>query len=434
MTPRAPLLIAGGLWTLLGLAAVWWPQLGELWRWLGVLGLGVLAADAWRLWRTPDPVLARELVRNQAQGRWSRVRLDVTNRATRRLCLSLHDLHPLHTDTEGLPVQLRLNASASGERLYRLRPLRRGDFEISACDCALYSPLGLWRARRCLRVRSALRVFPDVTGARHQALLAAQSVHPRPGLHPLPRQGRGTEFHELRDYRAGDGLHQIDWKATSRMRRLISRDYEDERDQHLLLVLDCGRHMRHAEGERAHFDEALEALLLLARFGLRQGDAVGFMTYGGVRRWFAPRKGEAALWSLLEAVHDLEPSLEGSDALGVARELMRTTSRRALVVMVTNSRGEDQQGLELALRFLRRRHLVLLADLRERRLDEALEAPIQKLQDALRFHALHQWLELRRKQHARLRHLGIQVLDLPPAHLPLALIERYNRIKRAAAL
>ncbi|MBN2885498.1 MAG: DUF58 domain-containing protein [Chromatiaceae bacterium] len=434
MTPRAPLLIAGGLWTLLGLAAVWWPQLRELWRWLGVLGLGVLALDAWRLWRTPDPTLARELVRNQAQGRWSQVRLDVTNRAARRISLSLHDLHPLHSDTEGLPVQLRLNASASGERCYRLRPRRRGDFEISACDCALNSPLGLWRARRCLRVRSELRVFPDITGARHQALLAAQSAHPRPGRHPLPRLGRGTEFHEMRDYRAGDALHQIDWKATSRMQRLISRDYEDERDQHLLLLLDCGRHMRHAEGERAHLDEALEALLLLARLGLRQGDAVGFMTYGGPHRWFAPRKGEAALWPLLEAMHDLEPSLEASDALSVARDLMRITSRRALVVVVTNSRGEDQPGLEQALGLLRRRHLVVLADLRETRLDEAFKAPIRQFRDALRFHALHQWFESRRAQHARLSHLGIDVLDLPPARLPLALIERYNRIKRTAAL
>ena len=48
--------------------------------------------------------------------------------------------------------------------------------------------------------------------------------------------------------------------------------------------------MRHADQDRGHLDEALNALLLLAYVAVRQGDAVGLMTFGGPKRWFAPRK------------------------------------------------------------------------------------------------------------------------------------------------
>lgn len=434
MRPRSPLLVLLLLWAVLGLGLYWWPVLMLAWRWIIVVLAALALMDALLLWRAPSPGLRRELATNLAMGLWSPVRLWFENRSSRSLRLMLHDLHPLECAVEGLPARLRLAPNQRSRLEYRLQPRQRGDFVISGCDCALISPLGLWRQRRCLEVASRLRVFPDFGGVHHHRLLAAHERRVARGPHLLPRRGSGTEFHALRDYRSGDALHAIDWKATARAQRLIAREYEDERDQRLVMLLDCGRHMRHADQGRGHLDEALNALLLLARVALRQGDAVGLMTYGGVRRWLAPRKDGSTLKRLLQTVYDLQPTLEASDVLGAARDLLRVTPRRALIVLVTNTRGEDSAGLEQALSLLRQRHLVVLADLRESALEQALDAPIRDVQSALRFHALHQWFEQRRERHQRLHHLGIQVLDLIPSRLPLALIERYSRIKRAAVL
>jgi uncharacterized protein (DUF58 family) len=158
------------------------------------------------------------------------------------------------------------------------------------------------------------------------------------------------------------------------------------------------------------------------------------MTYGGPRRWFAPRKEPATVNRLLEAVYDLQPSLEAADPLAAARALLAAMPRRALVVILTNSRDEDQEGLEQAAQLLRRRHLVVVADLREAALDRALEAPIGNLEEALRFHTVHGWLAQRQRHQERLQHLGIQSLDLLPAQLPIALVNRYFDIKRAGLL
>ena len=63
------------------------------------------------------------------------------------------------------------------------------------------------------------------------------------------------------------------------------REYQDERDQCVVFLLDCGRRMRADEGSAArrgsHFDAALDALMLLAYVALKEGDEVGAMTFGG---------------------------------------------------------------------------------------------------------------------------------------------------------
>ena len=434
MTPRPPLVRALAVWTAVGLAAVWLPWAATLWQGTGLLIAALALGDWLALRRLPDPRIIRRMGRALPLGVWSPVTLEVANPSDQRLRLSLHDLHPGEFAVRGLPVDLNLSPRQQGRVHYRLCPPNRGDFPLTGCEVATRSPLGWWLRNRVLPPADTLRVFPNFAEISRYTLLAASDQLAQLGVRRLRRLGSGAEFHQLREYREGDALRQIDWKATSRMRKLIAREYQDERDQRLVFMLDCGRRMRHRDQGRGHLDEALNALLLLAYVAVRQGDAVGLMTYGGPARWFTPRKEPGTVNRLLQGVYDLQPSLEAADPLVAARALLAAMPRRALVVILTNSRDEDQEGLAQAAQLLRRRHLVVIADLREAALDRALEAPIDTLDDALRFHAVHGWLTERQRHQERLRHLGIQVLDLLPAQLPIALVNRYFEIKRAGVL
>src|SRR3546814_8797339 len=95
------------------------------------------------------------------------------------------------------------------------------------------------------------------------------------GAHLKRRRGEGTDFHQMREYRVGDSLRQIDWKATARARKLISREYQDEKNQQLIVVLDTGRRMLATDGALAHFDHALDASMVVSSMAFRQGDGGG---------------------------------------------------------------------------------------------------------------------------------------------------------------
>lgn len=435
MRPRRPLLIALGLLAVLAVAAAGWPGLLPAWQALALLLAGLAGADAWLLLRSPTPRVQRRVAAILPQGAWNRVQLTLTNPMRRALRLDLHDLHPPDASARGLPATLALAPAAGLSLEYRLRLPERGERRFAGCDLRLHSPAELWSRRRRVGPEQALRVYPNFREISHYTLLAASDRLAGIGVRRQRRRGAGAEFHQLREYRRGDALRQIDWKATSRMRKPIAREYQDERDQRLLFLLDAGRGMRHLGRDgRSHLDDALNAVLLLAYVALRQGDAVGLMAYGGERHWFAPRKDPDTVNRLLRAVFDVQPSPTAADPLAAARELLRQQPRRSLVVMVTNGRDEDHPDLLRAVQVLRRRHLVVVADLREAGLDRALATPIQSEGEALRFHAVHAYLADRRRHHERLQHLGVRVLDLRPDQLPVALVNTYFDIKRSALL
>jgi uncharacterized protein (DUF58 family) len=296
------------------------------------------------------------------------------------------------------------------------------------------SPLGFWQRKIFVECPERVRVFPNFRQISRYALLATDHRLSQMGVRRRQRRGEGSDFHQLREYRAGDSFRQIDWKASSRYRRLISKEYQDERDQQVVFMLDCGRRMRHAEQGQLHFDQALNAILLLTHVAAQQGDAVGFLSFGGSNRWLPPSKGGDPVRRLLYRTYNLESSIEAADYLLAARELMPKQSRRALVVIVTNTRDEDQADLTAAVRLLQRRHLVVVANLRESLLDQTMSQPVRDFDGALRFHATGEYLDSRRRSLETLRHQGAVVLDLLAPHLPVALVNNYLTIKASGAL
>jgi uncharacterized protein (DUF58 family) len=248
------------------------------------------------------------------------------------------------------------------------------------------------------------------------------------------RRGEGTEFHQLREYRQGDPQRAVDWKATARTARLIAREYEEEKDQRVLLVIDCGRRMASKDDELSHFDHTLNAALLLAHVALRQGDAVGMLTMGGAQRYLEPRKSIGAVHAMLNRVYDLEPTLAVPDYDQAARDVMRHLRRRALVIVLTNLRDEDDASLLPALRLLRTRHLVVLASLREAIVGRALSARVDSFDRAVTHAAAAEYLALRERVFRRIGAAGVMALDVEPERLAITLVNRYLELKREGRL
>ena len=279
-----------------------------------------------------------------------------------------------------------------------------------------------------------VRVYPNFAPLAKFALFSAEQASRLVGAHLKRRRGEGTDFHQMRDYRVGDSLRQIDWKATARTRRLVSREYQDERNQQVVLLLDTGRRMLARDDVMSHFDHVLDASLVVAWLALRQGDAVGLLASGGDAAWVPPQRGAAAIDRLLRASYALQPRPVATDFLAAATDLALRQRRRSLVMLVTNLRDEDIDDLLEATRLLRRRHVVCVASLREAVLDRAAATEATDLPAALTAAATVQYLARRDAAHDALRSHGVRVLDVTAAGLAPALVETYLDIKRTGQL
>ncbi|MGH8723613.1 MAG: DUF58 domain-containing protein [Burkholderiales bacterium] len=404
--------------------------------WTAIAGgfLLLAALDAFAGLRLPAPALSRHVPGSLALGVRSEVRLRVANAAGGRVRLELHDHHPASFESEGLPRRLDLAREQWTEVAYQVRPVARGNAQFGAAEVRLHSPLGLWLVRKYSGNPSPVRVYPNFRALAKYTLLATDNRLSQIGVLQVRRRGEGMEFHQLREYRQGDAQRAIDWKATSRTQRLIAREYEEEKDQRVLLVIDCGRRMASKDDELSHFDHALNASLLLAHVALRQGDAVGMMTMAGVERYSEPRKSVAAVNAILNQVYDIEPTLAVPDYHLAARDVMRNLRRRALVILLTNLRDEDDETLLPALKLLRSRHLVVLASLREAIISRALSARVDSFDRAVTHAAAAEYLAQRERTFRRIGASGAVCLDVEPERLAISLVNRYLELKREGRL
>lgn len=469
MIPARRLLVTAGVMLVAAIAAsVWRTQ--SAWMMLAcAVGLTAVV-DLLLGWRTRTPEVHRTVSGALAIDVDQVVTLRLVQQARRTLRIEVFDHVAQALGPQDLPRQVSLpfiggSDAAFVDLSYRIRPVLRGCFDFGPVEMRIASPLGLWQRRVRASPRSGtqqVKVYPNFAAVAGYALLATDRQLAQIGVLKRRRRGIGSDFHQLRDYREGDSQRQIDWKATSRMGRLIARDYQDERDQQIVLLIDCGRRMAAHEdaagpnptGARlSHLDHVLDAALLLAHVALRQGDAVGVLAVGAltngsvhgttpddvaslpvVNRWLAPRKSPAMLDAIMNQLYDLQPSLVSTDYHAAASELMVRVPKRALVVMLTNLRDEDDDTLAPALRMIAQRHLVLLASLRETVLEETLAAPVHTLDDALTHAATLQYLERRETSFARLQGHGAMCLDVEPRQLALGLVNRYIDIKRAGRI
>nr|WP_298144954.1 DUF58 domain-containing protein [uncultured Pseudomonas sp.] len=409
------------------LHALWWAALLVL--------LGAMLVDAGLLRRLPTPRIERQLPGNLPLGRWSEVQLQVHHDYSRALTLEVFDHLPGEMAFEHLPLRVDLHPGEHTQVAYRVRPLSRGHFVFPRCEVELPSPLGLWRARRYLELAGETRVYPDFARLYGAQLMAVDDWLSQLGVRQRPRRGLGLEFHQLREFRDGDTLRQIDWKATARKRTPIAREYQDERDQQIVFLLDCGRRMRSQDGELSHFDHALNASLLLSYVALRQGDAVGLATFASEQqRFLPPVKGPAQLNVLLNAVYDLHSTQLPADFASAADTLLGRQRRRALVVLVTNLRDEDDQELLNAVKRIGRQHRVLIASLREEVLDEVRQTPVRDFETALAYCGTLDYLNARATLHERLIAHDVPILDARPSELGPELVSRYLAWKKAGVL
>ncbi len=427
------------------------------WIWAAAVGglAALVAADALvcvsRL-KQPDWIgVERRIAHTIPVGVPIEVTLKLNNLGQYRVALTIYDLYPTSCLTENLPVTVKLPAGGFVECRYQLTATERGDMRFAGTGVRFASPLGLWVFALTINEprdeAARIRVFPDYAAVTRYALLAVDHRLSQLGVLKRRRRGDGMDFHQLRDYRDGDSPRSIDWKATSRRVKLISREYQDERDQQILFLLDCSRRMNAKDDVLSHFDHTLNASLLLTFVAIRQGDSAGLMTFGGeantADRFLAPKKTPETVSRFLNALYPLQPSLKTPDYYQAAVDLGKRLNKRALIVVISNLRDEDEDGLHSALAQLKRRHLVLFANLKEKAIEDTLQpaketniSGVNTLREAdlIEHAAALGYAAEREAVLARMRARGVRVLDVVPEQLPMALVNRYLDLKQSGAL
>jgi len=434
MSPTLRLLQLASAWTVLAVLVAAVPSTAIVWQGIGVVALLVVLTDMILLRGFQPLDIERRLPGRFALREPGEVRLTLRNPGRQSAKLELFDGIPQGAEAETMPWSGEIPPQREIRVYHPVKLTRRGELEFSPVQVRRISPLGFWMRRTLHGSVETVKVYPNYEPVVRFALLAMQQRESPMGIVRRPRPGSSRDFHQLRDYRDGDPFSQIDWKATSRRQMLISRDYQEQRDQSIVFLLDTGRRMRALDGGVEQFDHVLNAILLVSHIALRQGDQVSVKSFGGTDRWLPPIKGGHAMPVLLNHLYDYQTTAAPSDFAGAVEHLMARQRRRSLVIVLTNLRGEDEKELLPALQVLGRRHLVLVASMREEVVQQAFSRPVESFSSALKYLAADRYVQERREILASLAASGILTLDSTAGEFAVALANSYSDIKAAGRI
>lgn len=400
-------------------------------------GLTLLAYVAWRFAPTAADISIRRKTDKVLSVRVpNRVELIVENVGPMPITGRLRDEPPPDFERSENEFRLHLAPGRSVELAYQVTPQERGLDYFRGTYLRVDGALGLAQRDLLIATHAPIRIYPNVLALREFDLLRQRGRLQTLGVRQNRARGLGTEFESLREYTDGDDYRKIDWKATARQGKLMTRLYEQERNQAVIVVIDIGRKMLAEVDGVTKLDLVLDSSLMLIHAAMHAGDQVGLLVYSDtVRRYLPPKKGKNQIAAIIDAVHDLVAEPVESEPERAFSYLDSRWKRRSLLIGFTDVENEDEaKRLVAAMGGIPRRHITVMARVMDPRLREALSTPVHD-RDSLYFRAAGSLLMRDREDVASaLSTARVHSLESEPEELAGELVSFYVEVKERALL
>ena len=453
MKPGPVLIIIALLWLILAVAVYFIPFLSIIWIYTALGIIPFLIIDYFVLKFLSERFkVKRDIPKSLALGKKIIIKLNISRGNSKAdilfipIKICLFDLYPpsmdLSTEYKNFPAVLDRQLLKKGSLTfeYTIYPRERGPWFFPGTELMLSSPLRFWDLKVFHKCESWGKTYPDFNKIIARADL--RFLLERTGVKNIRRRGQGMDFLSLKDYQDGDAIRDIDWRATSRRRsmdgypKLMVREYQEEKDQQVLFLLDTGYrlHKRESDSGRTQFDSALESILLLSWVSLKHGDSVAAASFGKTSRWFFPRKGMSAFPLLMNSLYDLKSSPSPSSPLACLEEALGRLKRRTFIILISNFREEDGESLSWILKRIEKRHLLLLVSLKEKDAESLASRQPGNTEEALETAAAFSYLASRRELYKSWEHMKLLTLEASSQTLSPALINRYLEVKKSGRL
>jgi uncharacterized protein (DUF58 family) len=418
-----------------------WSPAWSKWYLLGwnLVCLSLAFIDYYRTEDAEQFEIVRKLSKRFIIGEENEVQIELSSSFKRQISLQVKDEYPPELELRGerlLTTIIPLRARRSTILNYNLFAGARGDYRFGDLVLRWTSPWGLVTKQSRIKAAQSVKVYPNLSPAKQQELLAYRNRALQLGIRRMRLKGQGREFESLRDYVRGDALRHISWSATARRGKLVTRQYEEERNQNIIVMIDAGRLMTSRIDNMSKLDHAINAALAVGFVANRGHDNVGLLAYTReVVTYLPPQSGNAQINAMQEALYNLKPQMIEPDYAKAFQYLSQHCKRRSLVIILTDliDREASSELLQYTANLIPR-HLPLIVTIGDNDLKALVIEKPSKIDEVYRQSVAEELLLQREEALARITELGGLVLDIPAGELSFQLVNKYLEVKARGLL
>jgi len=400
-------------------------------QWLLVALVAVTLGDVALLYASRRGMTAtRSCNERMSLGDDNPVEINLTSHYSIPVRVDVIDEVPHVAERHGETLHCRLDRNDSAVLHYNLRPLQRGQCDYGRVLAFVRSPLGIAERRCASPEQRIIHVYPSYRRLDHLELMAISNLTLL-GSKRVRRIGNNTDFEQIKPYVQGDDYRTINWKATARSAQLMVNVYQQERDQALYCLIDCGRTMHDRYQGLTLVDHAVNASLALAYVAIHRDDRAGLVSFDKeIHTLITPSSRMTHMSSIVEALYNIDASSADSDYETLVLTLNQRITHRALMVLFTNFTSRPSLERQLPyLQQLSRHHRLLVVIYDDPDVQEYLATPATNLRE-------HYGRIVARRDMSERKHLcnllaqhGIQSIHTTPAQLTVDVLNRYIEVR-----
>ncbi len=184
-------------------------------------------------------------------------------------------------------------------------------------------------------------------------------------------KGRGMEFSEVREYEPGDDVRLIDWNVTARMGHPYIKEFREERELTVMLMVDVSSSGEFGSVEKLKNEVAAEIASVLAYSAIKNNDKVGLIVFSDtIEHYISPQKGRAHIWNLIRTILNFVPEGRHTDLNLPLEYLLKVQKRKSVAFLISDFQAERYLR---NLRLVRQKHdliAIAISDPRESELPD----------------------------------------------------------------
>lgn len=397
---------------------------------LAIISLSLV--DFFILFRIKDPLeVQRTMTQRLSNGDDNKIQLSVESFYPFEISLNIIDEIPFQFQVRDFKLDLHIKPGQKKTLAYELRPTERGEYHFGMIRLYACSFIGLISRRSSIDLTTMVPVYPSFIQMRKFEMYAISNRLTDLGIKKIRRIGHTMEFDQIKEYVRGDDVRSINWKATARSQNLMVNQYQDERSQQVVNVIDMGRVMKMPFDGLSLLDYAINTSLVISNIALIKDDKAGLLTFTNNKLTAVrPEKRRTHIQRIQEALYNLDTNFLESNYERLLVGLKTHLNQRSLVLLYTNF--ETLSGMKRQLPYLQqiaKDHLLVVVFFENTELTGLLKEEADTISDIYVKTVAEQFDYEKRQIVKDLNQRGIHTILTPPKELSVNAINKYLELK-----
>lgn len=391
----------------------------------------VVSIDVYLLFKHQNPIKIKRIYPEKlSNGDENELTIQLTSQLKNKIKLRLIEELPIQFQYRDFLKTLNLIDSEIQTIHYQLTPKQRGEYHFGFCHVFI-SILGFVERKYSLEENLMIPCYPSFIQLKKYMLLATTNRLHELGVKKIRKIGTTLEFERIREYTLGDEYRLINWKATAKSQKLKVNQYQDEKSQPIISIIDTGRAMRMPFENLTLLDYAINSSLVLSYVAISKQDKSGLITFSKrIEKQIVPEKKSVQMQLISETLYNITTDFKESEFGKLYTLLKRTVNQRSLLFLYTNFETLDALNRQLNyLRLINKNHVLVVVIFSNSELNQLANTSSSKIRGIYDKIIAEKFIYEKQLIIKEMQSHGIQTILTEPKNLTINSINKYLEIK-----